>query len=550
MSRIIVYYVVGPVHPRNLALIAREMPDWTFRVTYEPHIWWLNAQNMAKVPFEKMALADHQVPDALWFGDVRAVIFSTVQPRQGPINLLRSAVERGVPTIAIQESNQIALNNGTINNYLLPVDHVLVASSHERQGMIEAGVADRRVEVTGWPFYEGQIGKTAPDRLRAMKECLGLEPDRSVATLTLTSLNDAGESPAVRRRQLILAAQGLPPEYQLVVKPHPIEKLEVLMPFVTQCAPRAKVIEGMMQISDVLEATDVLLNRGSSQVCIEALFREIPVIILDTGVQTPFHGLAQDLIVEEPSDLVRALAWLSAQDDPMRVYVPFKEVHVPYSPLEARELTCRRIADIAASSSHDPDRAGQWFDLALYQAWQLDRQIALEILSPACALDPDQPIDALKQLIRFQATRADLDALKRYVGSGFRGHLLRCLWIDQLDQRHERPMDADLEWMQAFPPPINTVWFVQHVSRWVDVLLRSGQSQAATALAQRLDEEFAHVRGTTDLVRDVELYLTGVSGRAKYFLYRMMKQTRATLRPVKRKLRKMAETRRKSVMRY
>ena len=359
MSGIIVYYVVSPVHTRNLELIAREMPDWTFRATYELANRWLNAENMAKVPFENVVLVDDQVPDALWSGDVRAVIFSTAQRWQAPINLLRSALEHDVPTIAIEESNQIALNHGTVINYVLPVDHVLVASSHERQGMIEAGVPERRVEVTGWPFYAGQIGKTAPDRLRAMKERLGLKPERPAATLTLTGLYDAGESPAVRRRQLTLAAQGLPPEYQLVVKPHPIEKLEVLMPFVTQCAPRAKVIEGMVRIDDVLEATDVLLNRGVSQVCIEALFREIPVIVLDTGVHTPFHGLAQDLIVEEPEDLARALARLLAERDPMQVYVPFREAHVPYPPQGARELTCRRIAEIATNGSHDPDRAAR-----------------------------------------------------------------------------------------------------------------------------------------------------------------------------------------------
>jgi len=265
MSRIIVYYVVGPVHPRNLGLIAQEMLDWKFRVVYEQSVWWLSKERMAQVPLEKVALVDDRVPDTLWSGDVRAVIFSTVQARPTPINLLRATLERGIPMIAIEESNQIALNNGTINNYLLPVDRLLVASVSERTGMIEAGLPEQRVEVTGWPFYTGQVGKTLPNRARAKKEQFGLDKDRPVATLTLTALHDAGESPQVRRRQLTLAAQGLPPEYQLVVKPHPIEKRQVLMPFIRQYAPRAKVVEGSVPIDEVLEATDVLLNRGASQ---------------------------------------------------------------------------------------------------------------------------------------------------------------------------------------------------------------------------------------------------------------------------------------------
>jgi hypothetical protein len=90
--------------------------------------------------------------------------------------------------------------------------------------------------------------------------------------------------------------------------------------------------------------------------------------------------------------------------------------------------------------------------------------------------------------------------------------------------------------MQDFPPAVNTSWFPLHVARWVDVLLRSGQSQVAMALAQRLDKDFAHVRGVPDLVRDVELYHIGLPGRTRYFFRLMMKKARASFGPVKRKL--------------
>ena len=536
MPKIIIYYVVSPVHLRNLELIAREMPDWTFRIVYEVTSSWLNTESMAQFPFEKAGIAASQVPETVWADNVRAVIFSTVQPRQEPINLLRSALERDIPTIAIEEVNQIALNNGWANFYLLPVDYVLVSSSYERQGMIEAGVPARRVEVTGWPFYNGQIGKITPHCSRAMKERFGLEPDRLVATLALPALGHVWETPEVRRQQLTLVAQGLPPEYQLVVKPHPIEKLETLQPFLAQCAPRAKVIEGMVPIGDVLEATDVLLNQGLSQVCIEALLREIPVIILNTGIQTPFHSLTQDLIVTEPGDFERALGKLSAEQDPMQVYIPFRKAHIPYLPSKARELTCQRIAEIATSGGHDPDRAGQWFDVALYQAWQLDRQIALELLVPNRVSHFTQPVEALRRLIQFPATRDDLETLKQYLGAGFRSYVLRCLWIDQLDRQKEGPKEADLGWMQDFPPRCNAFWFLQHVSRWVNLLLCSGHESAAVAVAQRLDKEFKHVVGMNDLVRDIKLYYAGPLGRTNYLLRQTMRQLRVMLRPIKRKL--------------
>ena len=536
MSGTIVYYVVGPVHPRNFELIAREMPDWSFRVTHEPANQWLNAERMAKVPFEKVVLSEDRVPEALWSGDVGAVVFSTTQPRQGPINLLRAALERNVPTIAIEESNQIALNISTIDNYILPVDHLLVASSHEREGMIDAGVPERRVQVTGWPFYTGQVGTTEQARRRTMKQSFGLNPDRPVATLALTALHDPGESPTVRRRQLTLATGGLPPEYQLVVKPHPVETLDVLTPFVTELAPNAQIIEGSVPIDDLLQATDVLLSRGASQVCIEALFHEIPVIILDAGTQTPFYGLVQDVIVEEAGDLARALDRISAERDPMQLYKAFFDVHVPYRPQEAREMTCRRISEIATNGAHETDRASQWFDLALYQAWQLDHGPALDMLSQARRHDGNQPIDALKALIEFRATQEDLDALKGYLGRGFRSQVLRCLWIDQLDRHHQRPIDSDIEWMQDFPSTLNTPWFSQHIRRWVDVLLRSGNAQAAMDLTAKVENYHYTVSNFGDLARKIEVYQGGPSARAHYYLDRKIKKVRPLLASVKRKV--------------
>ena len=535
MSGVILYYTVSPIHFRNLELIAQEMPEWTFRTTYQLGNRFLTNDTMAKLPFDSVPFEEDHVPDALWSGDVKALVFSTAQAHQGPITLLREALLRDVPTIAIEESNQIALNNGTVNNYLLPVDHLLVASSHEREGMIQAGVPEGRVQVTGWPFYAGQAGKTPPDRLREMKRHFGLDPDRPVATLTLTGLHDAGESPAMRRRQLTLAAQGLPPEYQLVVKPHPIEKLRELMPFVSECAPRATVIEGMVNIDDLLQATDVLLNRGTSQVCIEALFRHVPVIVLDTGVKTPFHGLAQDLIVEIPEDIPAALARLSVEKDPLRAYDAFSQAHVPYPPQQARALTCGRIGEIAANGTKDPDRSDQWFDLALYQGLQGHRPLTLEMLSKAPSQDANHPTGALRALSELRATREDLDTLKEYVGSGFRPHVLRCLWIDQLDQRREAPKKSDIEWMQDFPPTTNPTWLREHTGRWVDVLGRSGYSQAVTVLAQRLEKDFTHIAGFADLVRYAERY-DGLFGQAKYQFRVNRRRVRRGLATIKRSL--------------
>lgn len=532
MAHVIIYYIVSPVHLHNVRLIAHELLDWRFRLVYEASNLWLSDDILSEFQYEKVQLINNDIPAEVWAGDVRAVIFSTAQPHPAPINLLQAAMSRDIPTIAIEESNQIALNGRMVNNYDLPVDYVLAASDYERDGLISAGAPARRIEVTGWPFYSGSIGKTDPECAKEMKAKLGLDPNRPVASLTLTGLNTAGENPQIRHHLLSLAAAGLPPEYQLVVKPHPIEPLSSLLPFLSLSAPDATPVSGSISIHDLLRATDVLLNRGVSQVCIEALYKKIPVIVLEAGRSTPFHNLTPEIIVNDPGEIVEVLDKLSACDL-MQVYQPFINVHMPFSSLLARAQTCDRIREIAEIGSHDPERPNQWLELILYYVWHTDPRLALNVLTEIEAM---KTANRLRRLINHETTRDDLEFLKETVGSGFLSYALRCWWIEQLDRRRERSNETDLEWMQDFPPSVNTWMFVAHISRWSRVLLRSGQLSAALALVQRLERDFMDVTGVPDLIRDIDLYNSGRAGRVRYFFRRAVRASNQVLWPYKNRL--------------
>jgi len=499
---VIVYYVVGPVHPRNAVMLASHMPGWSFRITREPHVSWFADGQIDRVPLPNVPLEGDKPPQSLWEGDVRAAIFSTVQPRPGPINLLQNALERGIPTIAIQEGNQLALNNGRVNNYMFPVDRVLAASEYERQGLIDAGVCQQRVIVTGWPFHAGRTGPTPAEDVRAARRRLGLDPLRPVASLTLTPLDAPMEGPAERRRQLALAAEGLRPEYQLAIKPHPVESLDMLMPFVEECAAHARAIEPATPIERLLQATDVLLNRGTSQVCIEALHRDIAVFIIDIGRQTPFHDLAADVIIHNAPDLSRCMGRLSADSGFMAVYDRFKQAHMPFAPLAAKQITCQQIADIASGAGDRLTQPDQWFELAMSQAWISNRSAAMELLASPVLRESDQPTDELSRLVEHKASPQDLNKLKQAVTPAFWGHVLRCLWIDQLNGLDQELTDVDIEWMSDFPPDIDVYWFAAHTVKWLRILTRSHKAQVAAECIEKLRSDFAHVPSMAQIVSD------------------------------------------------
>jgi hypothetical protein len=514
MAKVLIWYLVSPVHVRNVQLLAPELDDWEIRLVCDADSPWLSDGNADGLPM--VSFAPNVFPAGFWQGDVGAVIFSAIQPRKGPIALVQAALEKGIPTVAIEESNQIALNQGSINNYVLPVDRVLTASEHERRGMIAAGFPEERFEAVGWPFYGGRTCKVDQGQKQERKMALGLDPNRPVAALTLTGLHDAGESPEVRKRQLSLSSQGLPDEYQLVIKPHPIEKLETLMPFVEECAPRATVVEGRIRIEELLEASDVLLNRGASQVCFEALFQEIPVVVLDTGIRTPLH-IVEERVVTDAEALGRIIRELENDGNWLEVYEPFFKEHVPHTPTQARSLVCARITEIA-KLGRQVDGAEQFFALALYQAWAGECGVAERLLARPELRSALCPTGELRRLVALGAERNDLQVLKVYFGSGFHSHLLRSLWIDQLVLRGVDPLEGDCKWMDDFPPVLQPVWFMQRIRAWVFYLAKKGHRAQAREFVDRMHRDLVHVPGVERLKPDIDRYFGSIFGRVQVAL--------------------------------
>ena len=99
----------------------------------------------------------------------------------------------------------------------------------------------------------------------------------------------------MRSQLLSLVCEGLPQDYQLLVKAHPSEDPQsTVLPFVRQYAPRAKVVDRYVPVQDVLGVSDILFNRGTSQVVFEALIRRLPAVIVPFGARTAFTGVTKD----------------------------------------------------------------------------------------------------------------------------------------------------------------------------------------------------------------------------------------------------------------
>lgn len=489
---VVLYHAVSPVHVRNARIVAAGMPGWTFRVAYEAAAPWMDPAKLASLRLEAVPSGD---PKA-WAGDVRLLVMSSLQPRPAPLALLTGAMDRGIPVAAIEESNQVALNGGTVNNYALPADLVMVASEHEAEGMRTLGVRAERCAVTGWPFFEGEPGPV-PEKLRAgAKERLGLDSARRVALLTLTALHDAGETMAVRARQLELASRGLPEGWQLAIKPHPIESPEALAKTLRRAAPGAALIDPALPVRQALEASDALLNRGASQVAIEALFLGLPVVVLDTGIFTPFHSDAPASVARTPGEVA---ARLVSGPGPA-AFDKFRSMHMR-DPGQARRAVADALEILAATGPRPPPPDLRW-ELAAWLAFAGQAAEAARVAAPLGSEGAP-----LIRMARRQATGVDWDRLRTQAGGRYVAHALRALRA--LDRTVASA--AETAWMRPFPPATNAPWFMPATRAWARQIR---DPEAAQALSERLRGELAVVKGAPELARLVRFQAAGPHGRA------------------------------------
>jgi hypothetical protein len=497
-ERTLLYYVVSPTHLNNADLLATEMTRWSFRILYEPQLsWWKNLdlshEGFTFVPANRVDFD----PTALDGVDV--VIMSTVQPRDVPLSLLASCLEREIPVVALEESNQLALNSERINNYLLPVDRLLVASQVERDGMISAGVRAEQVEVTGWPFLSDVVRGTP----RESRRRLGLPEEGSIAALTLTALGDAGETKVIRARQLELARKGLPDKFRLVIKPHPIEHADSLKSSV-RGDPRVIVLDGSLPVAELLNAADVLLNRGVSQVAVEALSVGVPVGILDVGGQSPFIQSVPEAVLRTPAEVYSFLSGLNELG--LGIYRPFIARHIPLSAIEARRKVHAAIREIAGR----PKEPDHWHEIVLIEAWLLNASRAEDW---AARIPDPSNRRALGNLIRLEATEQDLRLLAtRWRRSWFLSPLCS-LRLRQLTKHPGPLLSIDLDLIDAFPPRVNSSWFLADLGNLMKLADRFPKPVIAN-VSQRVDSAYLYNAAFKNAASDLRWLLHGRLGHA------------------------------------
>lgn len=472
MKRTILFNPVSIVHARNMRIFRDAIPDYNLRCIYNPNLPW--AADMKKgfndetVYFKKGHFPS--LPKGA-FREVAALVLFTSQPRVPPCNLIQEATLHKIPIIAIEEVCQMMLQQGLLNNYFLPTDHFFVASGYEKEKFVELGVSPEIMEITGYIFGNNKCKATE---------------HKPTLTVCLDALSSGADTLGIFRKMLICLAQGLPNKYGLLIKPHPEDRKSDFVNLVKEYFPDAKIADPMMDIGRILDVTDILLNRGNSQVTIDALQKNIPAIVMPFGKKTFFHDFLDEVIVKE-NNLADVINLIEAKG--MDLYEGILKKYLPIPQEEALKAVISRISQIAeAKAVYKPEE--RLLELALFWAWMGYASMALEILRklPRNINDNGLP-ERICRLVLCRANKEDLFFLKRRYGNTYREWILQCLWIKMLYLRHKKMDSQDKEWLADYPPAMNRRGFLPYALLLAWCYFNSGMHKEEENLINNLCKE-------------------------------------------------------------
>src|SRR3989338_1029088 len=306
MDKVLLINPVSTVHDRNINIFSEFLPEWKLRRLYNPNLKWFYDKKNCIAENAVWFLKSGRLPGNV-FDNVKAVVLFSAQPRIPHLNLIQEAALRKIPVIAVEEVYQMAFEQGYVNEYFIPVDRLLAASEYERKRFIAIGIAEEAVETTGCIFRYSKPQNRDMQQREELKRRLRVSADKKIATLCLAYLSNLGETLEIRKRLLKILSEGLPEEYELIIKPHPAEDDANFAEFVNTYAPGAKIVNQHISINELLGITDVLFNRGNSQVLIDAIQRDIAVAVIPVGRKILFNTILEEVIVKRSEDVRKVL---------------------------------------------------------------------------------------------------------------------------------------------------------------------------------------------------------------------------------------------------
>ena len=360
---LLLFYPTSPVHVRDVKLLLQKLSGWRCTaIVYEPLAFVapgiataLSQEEINTIAIGEESELENQLPS-----DAKILaIGAAFEPFA--LDLFAWAKLQDLPVIAIQEVAQLALNQLDINNYDAPFDRIFVASPDERRLFLSLGYPDHMLKVSGLlandRFHTDQSSQVSELLWR-----IGILDDRKPIVYTTSPLRGRlslhNKDNAYFRETVLtqIAIASRKTGRKSVIKLHPNEDIGTAQTLIRKYIPDAIVLDRHVNVDELFPIIGVLVNRGNSQTCLEAVIRGIPTVVPACGLKTLFHEDGGAYLVDDLSRLSDAIerAFIEAPTDASRV----KAKHFFVPPRGVANFIAKEIFNLA--SKPQPPSEDSW----------------------------------------------------------------------------------------------------------------------------------------------------------------------------------------------
>jgi hypothetical protein len=539
-DNVVLFYPTGIVHFRNLEVLKNHMKGFRFRVIVEPWVGEKAAEVLEPIaPEDRVTVTAGRIPAALW-ETVDILFLCMAYPNPFRLYLVDEAAARGIPSASIEEVNQLALNDGIIDHYFLPLDYLGVPSEVEKEKFADLVISKRSLKVTGWPFFdrEAALKSGGANGVQDLKKQYKIPGDQKCCLLVLGSLKEHDqvslETRRVRYEILDIVTGGLAPGCRLLIKPHPIET-EAGLRGIGERAPGAVIIDPKQPIEPLLELADAVINRGNSQVTLLAMLRGKPVIVVPAGLTTIFHGCLDSIIAQTPDQFRRLLDRYTAgwRAD----YSEILDTHFPLT----REQSLQKVTNMfraALRRKRTTDMNKEAY-LAILHAFLGNTRRAGEI---AGKLENEAVSQLLTKFFRGSIDYTEIKILMGLFPDKVMRWHLQALAIRKLIT-HNIKKGEDLSLLGGFDGDVNPHYFIREIMARIELEYRAGNKLKAEELTGKFHGDYSifdFYKQAFDMLEYV--YRTGNGGFFRKIQWYIKNPTKAYARHrIKKKLARRAK---------
>jgi hypothetical protein len=233
-------------------------------------------------------------------------IFYTLHSNKNNVRLYGLIRKLNKVIVAFQESHQLGMHGGDINNLILHADLIFTASLAEKNGLVSNFYYNEdQIKTYGWLFSDDMSDYEFHENKHQNNALLILTAPESI---TASSYETSSS-----RSELIAAILELNPEQRLYIKPHPLEDisdLESIIQIHRNKKNNIYLIRSQQSFDDAMLSSNVIYTSNRTQSCID-LIGTRKLVVYGLGPDNFITSHAKEFNLEFKVNSIRFIEFFS-----------------------------------------------------------------------------------------------------------------------------------------------------------------------------------------------------------------------------------------------